>query len=429
MTLIMHQRAVAVCLFAAGTLAYAADLAGTWSFRLVRFGEETGATRAVLQLNGNNVTGKISDDVTLEGTVKDGAVSLRGTRNGKAWGVLEGRITGDEMSGNAKIDGDEVAWRARRLPAPEPPQTREFEPTVFHRYFSSTIAPALEINPGDTVRTWTVDAGGVDAKGVRRSGGGNPETGPFYVRGAMPGDTLVVKLNRIRPNRDTAESGTMIIPGALDAGYLLSHIDKSKERVSGEWKLDREAGYAAPATPSERLKNFKVKMRPMLGCVAVAPPQKESYRTGWLGNYGGNMDYNGLVEGTTLYLPVYQEGALLFVGDGHAAQGDGELTGDALETSMDVEFTVNLVTGQNTRNPRAENDEFIMAMGIGNSLGEALQTATTQLALWLERDYHLTPYESALVLGSSIRYDIAEIVDPRVHIVAKLSKSVVAMLK
>ena len=161
----------------------------------------------------------------------------------------------------------------------------------------------------------------------------------------------------------------------------------------------------------------------------MAPPDKQTFRSGWLGSFGGNMDYNGLREGTTLYLPVNQEGALLFVGDGHAAQGDGELTGDALETSMDVEFTVNLISGQSTGGPRAENDEFLMAMGIANSLPDALRQATTQLARWLERDYHLTANESAIVLGTSIRYDIGEVVDPQVNIVAKVSKAALAPLK
>jgi acetamidase/formamidase len=122
------------------------------------------------------------------------------------------------------------------------------------------------------------------------------------------------------------------------------------------------------AKPSDRLKNFKIKLNPMLGCVAVAPATGQSFRTGWPASFGGNMDYNGLREGVTVYLPVNVPGALLFVGDGHAAQGDGELTGDALETSMDIEFTVDLIRGQRTQGPRMENDEWLMASGIANSL-------------------------------------------------------------
>jgi amidase len=180
--------------------------------------------------------------------------------------------------------------------------------------------------------------------------------------------------------------------------------------------------------PSEHLKNFRVKLQPMLGCVAVAPPDKQTFQAGWLGSWGGNMDYNAIREGVTVYLPVFQPGASLFVGDGHALQGDGELTGDALETSMDVEFTVNVISGQNPGSPRAESDEYIMAMGIAGSLPDALRNATTSLARWLERDYHLTPNETAIVLGTSMRYDIAEIVDPQVNVVAKVSKAVLAQL-
>jgi amidase len=130
-----------------------------------------------------------------------------------------------------------------------------------------------------------------------------------------------------------------------------------------------------------------------------------------------------------VYLPVFVPGALLFVGDAHAAQGDGELTGNALETSVDLEFTVDLVTGRATGAPRAENAEYLMSSGIGNSLTDALQLATTQLVNWLETEYKLTPNEAAVVLGTAMRYDIAEIVDPLVHVVAKISKDAVAKLK
>ena len=137
------------------------------------------------------------------------------------------------------------------------------------------------------------------------------------------------------------------------------------------------------------------------------------------------MDYNRLQEGATLYLPVFHPGALLFVGDGHAAQGDGELTGNALETSMDVEFTVDLQEGpKGFGQPHAENAESIMVMGIENSFEDALRSATTGMSQWLESTYGLNAAEIAMVLGSSMRYDIAEIVDPQIHVVARLSKSV-----
>jgi len=307
------------------------------------------------------------------------------------------------------------------------PQVHDFEPTEFHRVFSDAIPPVLHIFPGDTVRTWTVDAGGVDSKGVRRSPGGNPETGPFYVEGAIPGDTLVIKLNRIRLNRDSARSGDRIVGSALTPGYI--QRTKYDDKFDSNWVLDRENGVARLKQPSQHLKSYGVKLQPMLGCIAVAPPGHQAFRTGYLGSYGGNLDYNQIREGTTVYLPVYAKGALLFVGDGHAAQGDGELTGDALETSMQVEFTVTLVKGEATANPRAENDEYLMSLGIANSLPDAVQTATTELASWLEREYKLEPNEVAIVLGTAMQYNIAEVVDPLVHVVAKVRKDSLTGLK
>jgi acetamidase/formamidase len=409
-------------------LAFAADVTGSWHIVLIRFGEEFADARVELKSEGAKLTGTLNE-LKLEGTSENDTVRITARRpNGQMFGVLDGRVNGDEMTGTVQQGEDQFGWKARRLRLDEgPPRTHTFQPVKFHRVFSGAIAPVMKIRPGDTIRTWTVDAGGRDPKAVRLSLGGNPQTGPFYIEGAMPGDTIAVKFNRIRLNRDSAGSGNRIVPSALMPGYFRDA--KFDNEYGAEWKLDRETGYAMLAKPSERLKNFRVRLAPMLGCVAVAPPANQAFRTGWPGSFGGNMDYNGLREGVTVYLPVYVPGALLFVGDGHAAQGDGELTGDALETSMDVDFTVDLIRGRATPGPRMENNEWLMASGIANSLPEALQQATTELVRWLERDYRLSPNEAAIVAGTSIRYDIAEVVDPLVHIVAKVSKDVLAPLK
>jgi amidase len=419
----------ALLLILAAVSLSAADISGKWNFNLISFGEEIGAANLELKLDGTKLSGTINE-LKLEGTVQGDKLKFTATRpNGEKFGEFEGHVSGDQLSGKAQRGSDDLEWTAKRpIVVHATPQTRDFVPTQFHRFFSGTIPPALHINPGDTVRTSTVDAGGRDATNKRRSNGGNPETGPFYVEGAMPGDTLVVHFNRIRLNRDSAESGDRIVGSALNSGYI--EDAKYDEKFSSEWKLDRENGFAMLAKPSEHLKNFKVKLQPMLGCVAVAPPDKQTFRAGWLGGWGGNMDYNGIREGVTVYLPVNQPGASLFVGDGHATQGDGELTGDALETSMDVEFTVNVISGEGmSGGPRAENDEYIMALGIAGSLPDALRQATTSLARWLEHDYKLTPNETAMVLGSSMRYEVAEVVDPQVNVVAKVSKAVLATLK
>src|SRR5215510_2854085 len=178
-----------------------------------------------------------------------------------------------------------------------------------------------------------------------------------------------------------------------------------------------------PEKPTERLARFTVPIRPMLGCVAVAPgfgaapPQ-----TGDSGRFGGNMDFNDIVEGATVYLPVAQPGALLYIGDGHAAQGDGELNGNALETSMDVEFTVDVIASKPLMTPRVESVTHIMTVGLGGTLEDALRAATASMGQWLEQDYKLTPSEIALVLGSAIEYTIAEVADRNAGVAAKLRK-------
>ncbi|HEX4593644.1 MAG TPA: acetamidase/formamidase family protein, partial [Bryobacteraceae bacterium] len=275
----------------AATLA-SADLAGSWRFNLVSFGEAMFYAKLDLKLDGSTLTGTLGD-FKINGSVQGDSLKFTATRSGgNVWGSFEGRLNGSDLTGTVHRDNDDFQWIARRAVLPTAaPQTRTFAPTEFHRFFSGTIPPALHINPGDTIQTTTVDAGGRDASNQRRSNGGNPETGPFFVEGAMPGDTLVVKLNRIRLNRNSAGSGDRVVPSALNPPYVRDA--KYDDKFDSEWKLDRDNGFAMLAKPSEHLKNFRVKLQPMLGCVAVAPPDKQTFQAGWLGSWGGNMDYNG----------------------------------------------------------------------------------------------------------------------------------------
>jgi acetamidase/formamidase len=379
-------------------------------------------SRLTLAVEGNALTGSLAGRA-IEGMLTDGKLVFK-VRNATATGALEGA----ELKGEAVFPDRTVKWTAVRVPsAPSAPRTYDFEPSQFHLYFSSEVAPPLRIHPGDTVRTWSVDAGGRDKQGNRRSPGGNPQTGPFYVEGALPNDTLVVRLNRVRLNRDWAQSGQAVMGRALEPGTVANA--KWDFQFASRWKLDVSRNIGMLEKPTAALANFTVPLQPMLGCVAVAPPGELSIRTTDSGNFGGNMDYNQIREGTTLYLPVYHPGALLFLGDGHAAQGDGELTGDALETSMDFEFTVDLIRDRSFGHPLAENAEFLISIGIGGSLDQALQQATSGMLRWLERDYMLAPSEAAMLLGFSLKYDVVDLVGTQVSIAAKLPKTAVAQLK
>ena len=301
-----------------------------------------------------------------------------------------------------------------------PAKRHDFVPSVFYRRFSPENKPVLTVSPGDTIHTTTVDAGGTDDKGVTRVLGGNPETGPFYIETAQPGDTVVVHFTRIKLNRDWAMSDDGIVDRAADNDFAVKNKDGWK---NVRWHLDAAKGIASPEKPAEHLTNYSVPLRPMLGCVALARgPAQAPPGTGDSGRWGGNMDFNEIVEGATVYLPVSNPGALLYVGDGHAAQGDGELNGNALETSMDVEFTVDVIAGKQIRSPRVESATHVMAMGLSGSLEGAMREATGSMADWLMEDYKLTASEVAQVLGSAAEYRISEVADRNAGIVLKLNK-------
>jgi amidase len=381
-----------------------------------------------LKQDGDKLTGNFDGD-KLEGTIQGGSIHFLAKDEQNGTEECTAKLQGDTISGSLIFaNGDDPEppsthqFMAKIVPARRagPPQRHEFTPTVFYRQFSAANKPVLTVAPGDTIHTTTVDAGGKDEKGVTRVLGGNPETGPFYVETAAPGDTLVVHLTRLRLNRDFAESDDFLVGRAVDSGLAVKMKDAGK---TIRWHLDTQRGVATPDKPAEHLKQYTVPLRPMLGCVAVAPGTAQAAPgTGDSGHWGGNMDFNEIIEGATIYLPVNAPGALLYVGDGHAAQGDGELNGNALETSMDVEFTVDVIPGKSVRGPRVESATHIMAMGLSGSLDDAMKEATANMAQWLTVDYNLTPSEVAQVLGTSAEYKVSEVADRNAGMVLKINK-------
>jgi acetamidase/formamidase len=308
-----------------------------------------------------------------------------------------------------------------------PPQRHEFTPTVFYRQYSPFNPPVLTVNPGDTIHTMTVDAGGVDEHGVHRVQGGNPETGPFYIESAMPGDTLVVHVIRLRLNRDDAGTDDSIVESALNSSLAVRTHDNNK---NVRWHLDPEKGIATPMDPSPAMAHFSVPLHPMLGCIATAVnPSSAPPGTGDSGSYGGNMDFNEIAEGSTVYLPVANPGALLYFGDGHALMGDGEINGNALETSMDVEVTVDVIPGKRLDFVRVETPTHIISMGLEGDLDDAIRSATDNMARWLAQDYKLNPSEIAQVIGTTAEYKVSEVADRNSGIVLKLRKDILQTLQ
>jgi len=299
-------------------------------------------------------------------------------------------------------------------------ETHRFEPKTFYNTFSGAHAPVLRIKPGDHVVTFTIDAQGFDSAGVQRGKRSNPETGPFYIEGAEPGDTLVVHLVRLEPNRATGFSSNLLAPYTADPGFLRSEALRKAEQVT--WHIDKQKGIAWLNGEGYTGPRIELPLRPMLGCVATAPANNAAFPSTFPDNFGGNMDYNGMGAGATLMLPVFEPGALLFLGDGHARQGDGEVLGNAIETSLDVEFSVDLMKHKQIRWPRLETGDSIMVLGSSRALNEALQHATTELMRWLMESYGYDERGASLLLGQAMEYEISNIVDPEFTIVAKMRK-------
>ena len=298
--------------------------------------------------------------------------------------------------------------------------THHFTATEYYNTFSFAHPPALRIQPGDRVVTSTIDAGGRDQSGENVAPGPNLQIGPFYVAGAEPGDVLVVRLEKIEPNRDFAFSNTFLAPYAVDPSFL--RFEAESERQRERWEVDREERIARPSTPALRAQGIEIPFRPMLGCVAVAPPRKEAVWTATPGEFGGNIDYNGMVEGVELMLPVFERGALLYIGDAHVRQGAGEVLGNALETTMDVEFSVDVIKNKKINWPRIENGDSLVVLGSARPLLQALQHATTELQRWLMEEYGYDERGSSLLMGHAMEYEIAQVVDPHFTVVAKMPK-------
>jgi amidase len=211
-----------------------------------------------------------------------------------------------------------------------------FKPTHYFNTIGSH-PPVLRIADGDTVVTTTVDARGADEAWQQVTTPGNPMTGPFYVEGAEAGDTLVVKLEKLRPNRPTGWTSKMVAAHIVDPSYTQQLPWPQGPRSVAIWAVDNEAGTVTLIDPADtQIGKWSVPLAPMVGCFGVAPRSGQAINTGTSGEYGGNMDYRGFTEGVTVYFPVSAEGALFHIGDGHAVQGDGEIVGTGVEISFDV---------------------------------------------------------------------------------------------
>jgi len=288
-------------------------------------------------------------------------------------------------------------------------ETHRVMPQKYYRTFWHQHPVLERIMPGDLVVTKTVDSGGKDENGVERSERGNPLTGPFFIEGAEPGDGILIRFQKVRLNRNWGTSASRLGLFSLTPEYV-QNIFPGKSLT---WEIDLAANKVRPREPASAKASLEFPVKPMLGCVGVAAAGDFAPTSAPAGSYGGNLDYNKVGEGATVILPVYHPGALLFIGDGHALQGDGEATGNGVETSMAVEFTVEVRKKMKLTGPRVETADEIISVGAQpefvSSLDRALQLATTDMVDWLVTGYGLEPWAAHVLISFQAKYDVVTV--------------------
>lgn len=294
------------------------------------------------------------------------------------------------------------------------------------KYTFGTAAPVLHLKPGDVLETWTESALGDT---INKPGDTfppdfrpNPNTGPFYIEGAQPGDTLAVHLEKIEPAKDVAVGIAEPNFGALTATPYTPMLGQSIPGRTWFYRIDRAAGTVEFAALDS---DFKVKLplRPFLGCLGVAPAAEESRSTIVPEFFGGNMDTPEVRAGTTVYFPVNVPGALLYLGDGHAVQGEGEIAGTAAEVAMNVTLRVDLIKGRRIATPRLEDETYLMAAGSYRPLEDAMRIASRELIQWLVEDYGLSQLDAYELLSVAMESNVSQLVDPNYTVVVKIRKA------
>lgn len=289
-------------------------------------------------------------------------------------------------------------------------------------------APVLRVQPGTVLELWTEDcfAGKVRTaedlvSAVCQFPFLNPQTGPFFVDGAEPGDTLAVHFVAIEPSRDWAVSTTVPLFGALTSTHLTATLQDPLPELVWIWELD-QARRTARFRPRDSDVVVDLPMEPMHGTVGVAPANLEVFSALTPAAHGGNLDTPEMTAGTTCYLGVNVEGAMFSLGDGHARQGEGETCGVAVECAMNTVVVLDLVKGRATPWPRIESDTHIMTAGSARPLEDAFRIAQADLVRWVAEDHGLSVMDAYQLVSQTVRSPLANVCDTNYTSIAKLRK-------
>jgi len=297
-------------------------------------------------------------------------------------------------------------------------------------YTFGGAAPVATLRPGQVLSTWTRDCFGGRVRSTSDMASQvtdprylNPQTGPFWIEGAEPGDTVAIHFLSIEPRFDWGVSSTVPFFGSLTATPFTAMLHDPLPERTWFYTIDtasRVVRYAALDSTYE----VDLPLDPMHGTVGVAPPLGEVRSSLTPGSWGGNMDTPEMRTGTTCYLGVNVAGALLSLGDGHARQGEGETCGVAVECAMDTVAVVDLVKGVSTAWPRLEDDGYLMTTGSARPLEDAFRIAHTELVHWTAELTGLSTMDAYQLVSQTALTPVANVVDTNYTVVAKMPKSV-----
>lgn len=309
------------------------------------------------------------------------------------------------------------------------PEIRQFRPSDDEYVWTfGGAAPAARITPGTILELFTEDcfAGKIHSETdlvsvVCEFPFLNPQTGPFYIEGAEPGDTIAVHFVSIEPARDWAVSTTVPLFGALTSTHTTATLQEALPELVWIWELDNVARTCTfRAKDSDFISTLP--MDPMHGTVGVAPANLEVRSALVPDAHGGNMDTPEMRVGTTCYLGVNVEGALFSLGDGHARQGEGETCGVAVECAMNTVVVVDLIKGVSTPWPRIESDEYLMSTGSARPLEDAFRIAQLDMVTWVAEELGLSMMDAYQFVSQAVESPIANVCDTNYTSVAKVQK-------
>jgi amidase len=291
---------------------------------------------------------------------------------------------------------------------------------TYHHVVGPYVAPTERVAQGERVAIFTVDAFGDRLTSEDQKPGSllgnhpNPQTGPLFIEGAEPGDTLAVKIIAIEPTRDWAVSCTVPYFGGLTStSYTRTLQPPLEERV---WLYRRND--SGSFSWRDR---WEIPWAPFFGTISTSP-LREAISTISPGAHGGNMDVPDVTEGNTVYLPVHHSGALFYVGDAHAAQGQGELCGVALEIAAKGIFEFFVIKGRPITWPRIESPTHIMSVGSARPMEDAARIAYADLIEWMVRDFGFDALDAYQLLSAAGELYVGNMVDTTYSLVARCNR-------